>query len=157
MDTNEPTVKNNRRLPRLKLFRLEKEKIKQVQVKTKTDRVHVFTPESDLEVAAIAIATEGNIGWKGSLYSLDYFDCYQENTCFIFATVPRESRFQEWLLVNFDTRADAKYWIVLGNKLLVEVYYAWANVVGYPHPYFDLEKMKIIQYQDRSSSYDYFN
>lgn len=155
MDTNGLTTKINHRLPRLKLFRLEREKVKQMRMKSKAADIHIFTPESDLEVAAIALATEGDIGWKGSLYSLEYFDCHLEHTCFIFATEPEES-IQQWLLVNFDTRADAKYWIVLGNKLLSEVYYAWAKVVKAPHPYFDVQKMKIIQYQDQGNSYDLF-
>jgi hypothetical protein len=150
------TKKINHRLPRLKLIRLEREKVKQVRMKSKAADVYIFTPETDLEVAAIALATEGEIGWKGSLYSLEYFDCHLEHTCFIFATEPKETSIQQWLLVNFDTRADAKYWIVLGNKLLSEVYYAWAKIVKAPHPYFDLQKMKIIQYQDRSSSCDLF-
>ncbi len=156
MDTNGLTTKTSHRLPRLKLFKLEREKVKQIRIKAKAANVYVFAPESDLEVAAIALATEGDIGWKGSLYSLDYFDCHLEHTCFIFATEPEERGVQQWLLVNFDTRADARYWIVLGNKLLSEVYYAWANIVKAPHPYFDIQKMKIIQYQDRSSSYDLF-
>jgi hypothetical protein len=156
MYTNELTKKINHRQPRLKLFRLEREKIKQIRIKPKVANAYIFTPESDLEVAAIALATEGDIGWKGSLYSLDYFDCYQEHTCFIFAIEPKENNIQQWLLVNFDTRADARYWIVLGNQLLAEVYYDWAKVVGDPHPYFDLQKMKIIQYQDRSGSYRLF-
>lgn len=155
MDTDGLTTKINHRLPRLKLFRRERETVKQMRMKSKAADIHIFAPQGDLEVAAIALATEGEIGWKGSLYSLEYFDCHLEHTCFIFATEPEES-IQQWLLVNFDTKADAKYWIVLGNKLLSEVYYAWAKIVKAPHPYFDVQKMKIIQYQDRDSSYDLF-
>lgn len=127
---------------RLKLVTLERNKIKEALLKAKESKAYIFTPENDLEEAAIAVAVEGPAGWKDSLYSLNYFDRYLEHTCFIFATQPPENQEQEWLLVNFDGRTGTKYWIALGEKVLSEVYYAWAKVVQKPDPQFDLERMK---------------
>lgn len=139
---------SSHRLLRLKLMRLEREKVRHAHIQANKSNIYIFTPKNDLEVAAIAIATEGDAGWKGSLFSLNYFDRYLEHTCFIFATQHQESTNQQWLLVNFDSRADAKYWIALGQKLLSDVYYSWARVVRKPNPQFNLQHLKGIQYQD---------
>ncbi len=131
-------------LSRLKLVRLERAKVKQDQVKAEKSTVYVFTPKTDLEEVAIAVAIEGSSGWKDSLYSLDYVDRHLEHTCFIFATRPEGSKDQQWLLVNLDGKSGSKYWIALGEKQLSEVYYAWAKVVQKPNSFFDPQRMTTI-------------
>ncbi len=137
------TKKINPYISRLKFLRLEREKTRQAQIKRR-ESIHIFTPRNNLEMTALTIASEGNTGWKKSLYSLNYVDRYREHICFIFATEPAGSKEQQWLLVNFDSRTEAKYWIVLGEHLLSEVYYAWAKVAQKSHAQFDLQKMKTI-------------
>ena len=131
-------------LSHLKLVRLERDKVKQDQVKAEKSTVYVFTPKTDLEEVAITVATEGSSGWKDSLYSLNYVDHHLEHTCFIFAGRPEGSKDQQWLLVNLDGKSGSKYWIALGEKQLSEVYYAWAKVVQKPNPYFDPQRMTTI-------------
>lgn len=128
-------------LPQLKSIRLERNKLKKVRIKHEKATAYIFTPKNDLEEAAIAVATEGSAGWKDSLYSLDYVDRYLEHTCFIFATRPKESKDQQWVLVNLDGRYGSKYWIALGEKELSDVYLAWAKVVQKPNPQFDPQRM----------------
>jgi len=129
------TEANNLRISRLKLMRLESEKAQQNRVEK--SNAYIFIPNNDLEVVSIAIATEGENGWKGSLYGLEYFDYYREHNCFIFATKPRESKKQEYLLMNFDSRLDVKYWIAPGETPLRDIYYTWAKIVRKPNPKFD--------------------
>ena len=130
-------------LQSLKRVTLERgqEKEKQIQNREQESEIYIFSPKTDLEEAAIAIAIEGHTGWKDALYSLDYVDRHLEHTCFIFATRPKDSKDQQWLLVNLDGRSGSKYWIVLGEKQLSEVYYAWAKVVGKPNPYFNPQQL----------------
>lgn len=138
---------NNDRLKlSLKLMRLEKDKIRQAEIQARKYEYHVFAPKNKLEAAAIAIATEGKSGWKGSLYSLDYYDRYLEHTCFIFATQPKEKNNDCWLLVTFDNHDNSKYWIALGERLLSEVYYSWATVIEVPNPQFDPQRMAELDY-----------
>jgi len=134
-DSNDPAIL------RLKLLRLQRDKVKQAQIQARRSNAYIFTPKNDLEVAAIALAIQNENGWRGSLYSLDYFDRYLEDICFIFATKPEGSKNQEWLLVSFNYRTTAKYWIALGEKSLADVYYAWVRVVKKPDPSFDPERM----------------
>ncbi len=121
----------------LKRVTVERDQEKQIQVQKEEPKVYIFSPKTDLEEAAIAVAIEGSSGWKDALYSLDYVDRHLEHTCFIFATRPKESRDQQWLLVNLDGKSGSKYWIVLGEKQLSEVYYAWAKVVQKTNPHFN--------------------
>jgi hypothetical protein len=126
----------------LKLLKLDKDQAKQAQLEARESNVYIFMPTNDLEVTAIAIAREGNAGWKGCLYNLSYVDHYLGNTCFIFATEPEKNQRQQWLLVNYHGHTKSKYWIVFGVKLLAEVYYAWAKAIRLPNPEFDPQKMK---------------
>ena len=136
------TRKINPQRSHLKLLKLDREQATQAQLEARESNVYIFMPRNNLEVTAIAIAREGNAGWKGSLYSLSYVDRYLGNTCFIFATEPEKNQQQQWLLVNCDNTTGSKYWIILGVKLLSEVYYAWAKVMRLPNPHFDPLKMK---------------
>jgi hypothetical protein len=138
------TYSNNPTAPdvlRLKFIKSEQEKVEQAQLEARRSNNYIFTPKNDLEAAAIILATKNENGWKGSLYSLEYFDRYLDQTCFIFATKPVESKHQQWLLLSFNHRTTAKYWIVLGEKSLAEVYYAWAGVAKKPDPSFNPEQM----------------
>jgi hypothetical protein len=128
----------------LKQVILEREKQKQAQVQQKASGIYIFSPKTDLEEAAIAIATQGELGWKEALYSLDYTDRHLEHTCFIFATRPEGSKEEQWLLVNLDGRSGSKYWIALGEKQLSDVYYAWAKVVQKTAAHFDPQCMMLI-------------
>jgi hypothetical protein len=139
------TEANNLRISRLKLLRLESEKAQQNRVEK--SHAHIFIPNNDLEVVAIAIATEGENGWKGSLYGLEYFDHYREHNCFIFATKPQESRNQQYLLVNFDSRLEVKYWIAPGETPLKDIYYTWAKIVRKPNPKFESNRMRTSQWE----------
>ncbi len=89
------------------------------------------------------MATEGKSGWKGSLQSLDYYDRYLNDTCFIFTTQPQAETEKDdnWLLVTFDSIDRTRYWINLEEKLLSEVYNTWAKVVNIPNPQFDPQRM----------------
>ena len=129
----------------LKLVRLRRNKAKEAEIRAKRAECYIFTPKNELEEAAIILATGGRSGWKGSLYSLDYYDLYLEHTCFIFSTKPKEKEENSWLLVAFDSSDDTKYWINLGEKQLVEIYYAWARVVGINNPQFNSQWMRNIQ------------
>ncbi len=134
--------KINSQRPYLKLLKLDKEQATQAQLEAKESNAYIFMPKNDLEATAIAIARKGNAGWKGSLYNLSYVDSYLDNTCFIFATEPEQYQRQQWLLVNCDSNTGSKYWIILGVKLIPDVYYAWAKVMRLPNPQFDLQKME---------------
>lgn len=94
----------------------------------------IFTPKNDVEDLAIAVATAGETGWKGSLYSLDCTDTYREHTCFIFATQPKESKNQQWLLVTNDSKNDVKFCSALEGMLLRDIYYAWTKLVQKTFP-----------------------
>jgi hypothetical protein len=144
-DSNNPTAPD---VLHLKFIKSEQEKVEQAQLEARRSNNYIFTPENDLEAAAIVLATKNENGWKGSLYSLEYFDRYLEETCFIFATKPEGSKHQEWLLLSFNHRTTAKYWIALGEKSLAEVYYAWARMEKKPDPSFDLEQMANTSWED---------
>ena len=130
----------------LKLIMLERDKTRRAEILAGESSHYIFTPKNAIETAAIALAIEGEAGWKGSLYSLDYFDRHLEHICFIFATQPKEKSNCSWLLVAFNSNDRSKYWIALGKKLLPEVYYAWAKVVQNNKPRFDFQRMEDIDY-----------
>lgn len=149
---------DDREIQQLELSRLEDEKEKQTsvgentvysapqdilgetaiavatQMRLEREKTFIFTPKNDLEARAIAIATNGEDGWKGSLYSLDYTDTYKEHICFIFATQPKENNTQQWVLVSNDNINNVKYWAALGKMPLQDIYYAWAKTVQKPLP-----------------------
>ena len=104
---------------------------------------YIFTPKNELEAAAIAMATEGKSGWKGSLQSLDYYDRYLQDTCFIFATQLQTETETDpsWLLIAFDSIDRTRYWINLDGQLLSEVYTSWAKVVNIPNSQFYPQRM----------------
>ncbi len=139
-------MEEDQSLSRLKLIRLERDIAKEKQAHAKAEKsvAYIFMPKNDLEETAIAVAIEGNTAWKDSLYSLDYVDRYLEHTCFIFATRPKGSKDQQWLLVNLDGKSGSSYWIALGEKQLSEVYYAWAKVVQKTNAHFDPQCMTLI-------------
>jgi hypothetical protein len=143
---------DNSGIQQLKLLRLVGEEVKQGSVRENTsfalqdelgkraitvatkmrlerEKTFIFTPKNDLEELAIAIATAGETGWKESLYSLEYTDTYGEHNCFIFATQPKESDNQRWLLVSNDSKHDVKYLSALGKMPLKDIYYAWTKTV----------------------------
>ncbi len=128
----------------LKLLTLEKDKARDDQIRAKMADFYIFSPKNELEASAIIMATQGKSGWKGSLYSLDYYDRYLEETCFIFATEPVEKNNGNWLLVAFNASNSTKYWIALGEKHLSEVYYSWAKVVQVTNPKFDPQRMSSV-------------
>lgn len=99
----------------------------QVHSNQKTSEIFIFTPQNDLEKGVIALTIEGDRGWKGSLYSLDYVDTAknQNAVCLIFATKPRDTQEQEWLLVQIDRKKNCLSWSVQ-PKTLEQVYYLWA-------------------------------
>lgn len=109
----------------------------QVHSNQETAEIFIFTPQNDLEKGAIALATEGDRGWKGSLYSLDYFDTAknQNAVCLIFATKPKDAQEQEWLLVQIDLKKNCLSWSVQ-PKNLKQVYYLWAEKIGIKEPNF---------------------
>jgi len=109
----------------------------QVHSNQEAAEVFIFTLQNDLEKAAIALATEGDRGWKGSLYSLDYFDTAkkQNAVCLIFATKPKDAQEQEWLLVQIDRKKNCLSWSVQ-PKTLEQVYYLWAEKIGIKEPNF---------------------
>lgn len=108
---------------------------------------YIISSKNDVEEVAIAIATQGATGWKGSLYSLEYFDYHRQHNCFIFATKPQDSRKQEYLLVNFDSKLEVKYWIAPGETPLRDIYYTWAKTARKPFPQFESNRMATTQWE----------
>ncbi|MBA2748991.1 MAG: hypothetical protein H0U45_09695 [Tatlockia sp.] len=109
----------------------------QVHSNQEAAEIFIFTPQNDLEKGAIALTIEGAHGWKGSLYSLDYVDTAknQNAVCLIFATKPRDTQEQEWLLVQIDRKKNCLSWSVQ-PKTLEQVYYLWAEKIGIKEPNF---------------------
>ncbi len=134
----------------LKLVKLRRNKTKEAEIRAKRAEYYVFTPKNELEEGAIILATSGKSGWKGSLYSLDYYDLYREHTCFIFSTKPKEEKENSWLLVAFDSSDNTKYWIDFGEKQLVEIYYSWARVAEVKNPHFNPQWMRNILLKERN-------
>lgn len=131
-------VQQNKRVgSHLRLVNFQRDELKLTRTQTREAETYIFVPKNDLEALAIALAQEGIAGWKGSLYSLNYYDCYLEHTCFIFATRGEYDQDQEWLLVAFNNLDRTKYWIKFGNRPLSEVYFAWAKVVNKTHCQFN--------------------
>jgi serine/threonine-protein kinase len=95
--------------------------------------IYIFTPENELEEMAIKLTTEGESGWKLSLYRLAYVDKYKQKIGFIFATKPEDSEEQDWLLVQFDLKNKTRSWSV-HDGTLEQVYYLWAEEINIPEP-----------------------
>lgn len=110
----------------------------QVHSNQQTSEIFIFTPQNDLEKGAIAVTTDGDYGWQGSLYSLDYFDlAKKQDTLFlIFATKPKtDDQEQEWLLVQIDRKRNSRSWSVHPGTL-EQVYYIGAEKIGIQSPNF---------------------
>ncbi|NJM28676.1 MAG: hypothetical protein HC856_11685 [Pseudanabaena sp. RU_4_16] len=99
--------------------------------------IFIFKPRNDLEEGALSLTTDGDYGWKGSLYSLDYFDTAENQNILglIFATKPKDTQEQEWLLVQIDRQKNSRSWSVHPGAL-EQVYYIWAEKIGIPEPNF---------------------
>ena len=99
--------------------------------------IFIFKPRNEIEENAIALTTDGDYGWKGSLYSLDYVDTAENQNvfCFIFATLPKDAQEQEWLLVQIDRQENTRSWSVHPGTL-EQVYYIWAEKIGISEPNF---------------------
>ncbi|MEA5510529.1 protein kinase [Crocosphaera sp. UHCC 0190] len=97
--------------------------------------IYIFTPKNEQEEQAIYLATVGDFGWKGSLYSLEYNEAYRDKSCLIFATQPKDSQKQEWLLVQVNTKKKQISWSV-HDESLEKVYYLWAESIKIPEPKF---------------------
>lgn len=65
----------------------------QVYINQKASEIFIFTPQNDLEKGAITLTIDGDYGWQGSLYSLDYFEIAEKQNilCLIFATKPKDT------------------------------------------------------------------
>jgi len=99
--------------------------------------VFIFSPQSELQEGAIFLATDGEKGWRGSLYSLDYVDSIENANIlgFIFATKPKDDSQQEWLLVEVNRQKNTRGWSVHSGTL-EQVYYIWAERVEISEPNF---------------------
>lgn len=95
--------------------------------------IHIFTPENELEEMAIELTTDGEYGWKGSLYRLAYVEKYQHKIGLIFATKPEDSEEQDWLLVQIDQKKKERGWSV-HDGTLEQVYYIMAEKIEIPEP-----------------------
>ena len=95
--------------------------------------IHIFTPENELEEIAIELTTEGEYGWKGSLYRLAYVEKYENKIGLIFATKPEESDEQDWLLVQINQKNKERSWSV-HDGTLEQVYYILAEEIEIPEP-----------------------
>ena len=99
--------------------------------------IFIFTPQNDFEKGVLSLTTDGDYGWKGSLYSLDYFATAENQNILglIFATKPKDTQEQEWLLVQIDRQKNSRSWSVHPGTL-EQVYYIWAEKIGIPEPNF---------------------
>jgi hypothetical protein len=95
---------------------------------TEKPKVFIFTPQNEIEEAAIAFTIEGEYGWKESLYSLEYAASERDRTCMIFSTKPKTLENQEWLLVIFDRKNNTKSWSCHDGSF-EQVYYRWAEEI----------------------------
>ncbi|MEH2052096.1 hypothetical protein [Nostoc sp.] len=94
-----------------------------------SSEVFIFTPQNELETAAIQITTKDDGGWQGCLYKLEYYATENDELCLIFATKPPDVKEQEWLLVIFNQTKGERYWSVHTGSLK-QVYYKWAEKIG---------------------------
>jgi serine/threonine-protein kinase len=100
---------------------------------TEQEEIHIFTPKNELEEMAIELTTEGEYGWKGSLYRLAYVEKYQDKIGLIFATKPEDSEQQDWLLVQIDEKSNERSRSV-HDGTLEQVYYIMAEEIDIPEP-----------------------
>lgn len=98
--------------------------------------IFTFTPQNEVEEAAIEIVTSGERGWKGSLYSLEHFEHNQDDLCLIFATKPINSKEQDWLLYSINFKDKTGGWSV-HNQTFKKVYQIWAEQIKLPKPNFN--------------------
>ena len=102
-----------------------------------SSEIFIFEPQDDTQQVAILLATEGEYGWKGSLHSLDYVNSTENGNIlgFIFATKPKDTEEQDWLLVEIDRQKNSREWS-LHPGTIEHVYYIWAERIGVPEPKF---------------------
>ena len=117
----------------------------QVYANEDSPDVFIFNPQNDIEKKAISLTIDGDYGWKGSLYSLDYVDVAEKQKvlCFIFATLPKDTPEQEWLLVQIEQQKNTQSWSVHPGTL-EQVYYIWAEKIGIPEPKFQPSADEIV-------------
>ena len=98
-----------------------------------SEEIFIFTPQNDVEKAAIEATISGESGWRGSLYSLELYEHQDNEAGFIFTTKPPDSAKQEWLLVklNFDDYTGS--WSH-HDGTLEEVYYIWKEKIQLSEP-----------------------
>jgi hypothetical protein len=97
------------------------------------EEVFIFTPQNDLEQAAIEATISGEYGWQGSLYSLELYEYEEREVGFIFATKPPESLEPEWLLVKLNFEENIVAWSYHDGSL-EQVYYIWKEKIQLPEP-----------------------
>ena len=121
-------------LERLRQFMLDKFYWCPVVYSSNTpEEVFIFSPNNELEKAAIEATISGEYGWQGSLYSLEIYE-YQDNEAgFIFATKPLDSSEQEWLLVKLNFNNYTGSWSH-HDGTLEQVYYIWKEKIKLSEP-----------------------
>jgi serine/threonine-protein kinase len=110
----------------------------QVYSSKKSPEIFIFEPQDEIQQGAILLATDGEYGWKGSLYSLNYVSSTENGNIlgFIFATKPEDAEEQDWLLVEVDRQKNSRGWS-LHSGTVEQVYYIWAERIGIPEPNFN--------------------
>ena len=124
---------NQEALKQLSEFMLDKFSWCPMIYSDKPEAVFIFTPQNEIEKAAIEATISGDYGWQGSLYSLEVFEYQGNEVGFIFATKPLNSLKQEWLLVklNFDDYTGS--WSH-HDGTLEQVYYIWKEQITLSEP-----------------------
>jgi serine/threonine-protein kinase len=97
------------------------------------EEIFIFTPQNELEKAAIEATISGEYGWQGSLYSLELYEYENYEVGFIFATRSPESPEQEWLLVKLNFEENTVAWSY-HDGTLEQVYYIWKEKIQLPEP-----------------------
>ena len=117
--------------------------------------IYIFSPKNEIESIAIQLATDGEYGWKGSLYHLAYEEKYKDKIGLIFATKPVDSNEQHWLLVEIDQINKQRSWSV-HDISLEQVYYIMAEEINIPEPNYNptIEQMSEITNGLSARKYD---
>jgi hypothetical protein len=92
------------------------------------EKIYIFKPQNEIEEFAIELVTDGDRGWKGSLYSLEYSAKEKDRICFIFSTKSKESIEKEWLLYVANLKDQTSYWSYHDGSIQ-QVYYKWAEEI----------------------------
>jgi hypothetical protein len=99
----------------------------------KPQKPFIFTPKNNTEKAAIEATVSGEYGWQGCLYSLELYECQDNEAGFIFATKPLDSPQQEWLLVRLNFTDYTGSWSH-HEGTLKHVYYIWQERIELSEP-----------------------